>query len=97
VIINDLHVIRIAIPPLKTNPILIVDTDTVLSSSITSGRLQPIAWQRRQVIQADGIIQHLQLAPSHCLEGLKALDPIIVEQPLRFLAFKRPYQRASLS
>ena len=41
-IVGDLHFESIVAPPHETDPVLIVDADTVLSGSITLKSLQPV-------------------------------------------------------
>ena len=61
VIVSYLDSVRVAVPPLKTNPILIVDADAVLAAARTSQCFQPVTWQCAKVIQGFSCIQHSQL------------------------------------
>jgi len=49
----------IAIPPLETHPVLVVDADAMLTLTIAFESFQPIARQRREIVQAGGVIEHL--------------------------------------
>jgi hypothetical protein len=44
-IIHDLDVVRVPLPPSKTNPELIVNPNTVLAPPISLKRFQPEAWE----------------------------------------------------
>jgi hypothetical protein len=54
---RDLHFVRIALAPDETDSILIVDSNSVLSSSILLQSLEPIAGNRAKIIQARRRIQ----------------------------------------
>ena len=49
VVVNDFDFVRIAIPPFKTNPPLIVNPNAVLSLAITSQLFQSIARRSTQI------------------------------------------------
>jgi len=51
VVINDLNVKRIAIAPNETDPILIVDADTVLALPIAFQSFKMIPWKDCQIAQ----------------------------------------------
>jgi hypothetical protein len=43
VVIDDLHVERVAVPPDEAEPPLVVDADAVLASAIAAERFEPVA------------------------------------------------------
>jgi len=51
VIINNLHIECITIPPNETDAILIVDADTVLTLPIALQSLKVIPWKDYQITQ----------------------------------------------
>jgi len=57
VVIQNLDVKSIPIPPQETHTVLIVDSNAVLSRAVSAERLQMIARWHRQVIEFDGGIQ----------------------------------------
>jgi hypothetical protein len=67
-IVHDLNVVRTVVFPSKTDPPLIVDPDTVLSSPVTRQLFQPISWTRGKVTQLHRAIQHNQLTLRRPLE-----------------------------
>ena len=69
VIVNDLDFVRLGFAPDETNTVLIIDSDTVLSSAITFQCLQPIACRFAKVLKTIRIIQHLQLTTRHFQDG----------------------------
>jgi len=73
-VIHDLNVIRIAIAPHKADAPLIVDTDTVLSLSITFERFQTVTRGRREVAQFSGNVQLSKFPLRHPLEPSKRFD-----------------------
>jgi hypothetical protein len=52
VVIDNFNILRIAAPPDKTYPELVVNPDAVLPNPIASQRFQPVARRRPQVIQS---------------------------------------------
>ena len=61
-IIYNLHLKGITIPPFKTDTPSLVDADTVLPYTVPFELLQAVCRWNTQVIQRDGPIQHPQLA-----------------------------------
>jgi hypothetical protein len=71
VIIDNLDVRRArrSIRPLKTHAPLIVDSDAVLPFSITLQRLEPIAGQRRQIMEDVRGFKAIELEPGRSLDA----------------------------
>ena len=69
----------VAVSPVKAYSILVVYADTMLTFSVASKHFETISTQCGEIVQACGIIQNLQLTPSHGFESLKAFDPKVVE------------------
>jgi hypothetical protein len=61
VIIRDLDIAGIAISPDKTDPVLIIDANTVLAVTIAFQSLQTVARKRAQVAESLSRIQHAEL------------------------------------
>jgi hypothetical protein len=54
--IRDLDVESIAVPPAETDPILVVDSHAVLSCPISFQSLQPIRGRRRKIAKFPGAV-----------------------------------------
>jgi len=63
-IINQLHVIRIATNPGKTDPPLIIHTDAVLVFMVALQLLKAVSGRHAQIVKSLSRINHLQL--THC-------------------------------
>jgi hypothetical protein len=75
-VINDLHTLSAMTGPAEADPPLIIDPDAVLSFSVATQSLQPIAGRNPQVIEAGGDLELAQLAASHDRDTLKAPDAL---------------------
>jgi hypothetical protein len=69
-VINDFHVVGVAIPPLKANTPLVVDADAVLASTIARELLQAIRRWNPKVLNCDSPIQHPQFPQGYLLNIL---------------------------
>src|SRR5438105_4659179 len=65
----DVRRARRSIWPLKTDAPLIVDADAVLAFPITLQRFEPVAGQRRQIMQDVGGFKAIELEPSRPLDA----------------------------
>ena len=74
VVINDFNVVRAAVCPTETEPVLVVDADAVFTGSITAQCFQAVPRWNPQVVEPAGDLELPQLAAGHSLEGLKARD-----------------------
>src|SRR3546814_17992820 len=70
VVIDDLHVVRIAAAPAEADTPLVVDPDAVLSLAIAFEQLQPVCGRNPQVIERSGGVEHAQLAPGDLLDQI---------------------------
>ena len=59
-VVGDFHVERVTILPHKAHPELIVDSDTVLSFTITGKLFEPVAGRNPQILQLRGRMELLQ-------------------------------------
>ena len=60
VVIDDLYLKCISVPPYKTHAILIVDSNAVLSSAVSAKCLQLIAWRHLQIVERDRCVQNCE-------------------------------------
>jgi len=51
VVVNNLHIFRVAVFPLKAEAPLVINPDRVLTSTVASQPLKPISRRRPQIIQ----------------------------------------------
>jgi hypothetical protein len=70
--------------PNKANPISIVDSNAVLSSSISLERFQPVSRRNPQVNQVDRRFNLIQLAEGDVLDRCPSLIRARFEELLRF-------------
>ena len=71
-IVRDLDIESISASPAKTDPVLIVDANTVLPLPAAFQRLQTIAPKRAQIAQRSGGIQHAEFLKRLSVELLKS-------------------------
>ena len=89
-IVHDLNVMCLAIPPDEANPPLVIDPDAVLPGSIPLKRFEMVAGWNTKVVNLLGGMQVKQFAPRDTFDGTKRQHHPIVEKRLRVLASKRP-------
>ena len=57
-VVDDFHVERITPVPNKTDPPLLIDTDTELTGTLPMKRFKVVSRWHAEVIQNSGIIEH---------------------------------------
>ena len=67
-IIHNLHICRLTLLPLEAESVLIVDTDTVLTLTISMQCLKPVASWRGQIAQIVCIVEVDKFASSRFLD-----------------------------
>ncbi len=67
-VVDDLYAIGMAIPPLETDPPLLVDSNAVPTVPIPLQRLKAVAGRNPQILDGTGVIEHSELAPGHYLQ-----------------------------
>jgi hypothetical protein len=67
VIVDDLYIVRVAVPPVKAYPPLIVHADAVLSSTVAGESFQTVPWRKTKILQRLRRVQHDQFALSQAL------------------------------
>ena len=90
-IIDDLHLVSVTLSPLETDAPLIVDSDAVLTLTVTVQFLQAIAGRDAQVLQRLRVVQHYELATRGVLDALKAWTALAVEERFRVFGAERLY------
>jgi hypothetical protein len=88
-VIRDLRLVRITVPPDEANPVLIIDPYGVLPRAVIGKLMQPVAGRNLEIVQFFRGVQHDQLTPRGHLEGLEAFDPYVVEQQFGVACLKR--------
>lgn len=89
-IVNNLHFTRIQLVPAETEPVLIVDSDTVPSFAIPLERLQVITRNARQIFKRLRLIQLHQFAARRAFNALIFFREPIVKELFSFRIPKRP-------
>jgi hypothetical protein len=95
VIVNYLDIDRTCIHPLKADPVLVVDPETVPSPAISSESLQSVARRHPQVVEHLSLIKGIQPPCSYLPEGSRqplagSLGVPSVKQVLRSLVMEAP-------
>ena len=60
-VVGYFHILGLPVHPAKADAKLIVDADRVLTRTVASQRLKPVAWRRLQVLFFGGIFDNEQL------------------------------------
>jgi len=89
-IVGDLNLFRALLGPTKAYPVLIVDSNTVLSPAVASKRFQTIRGRGCQVRKANGLVDLVELPPRYPPDSLRARPPrrisvLAIEDILRAL------------
>jgi hypothetical protein len=63
-VVDDFHVVGVAIPPHEADAILIIYSDAVLALALAVQSLQPVSGRHTQIIQRHGGMQQEELL--HC-------------------------------
>ncbi len=61
-IINDFHLIWACACPRETNPVLIIDSNTILAFTLSRELLQPITWRYTQFIEHFDRVELIQFS-----------------------------------
>jgi hypothetical protein len=83
VIVGDLDVMGSVSHPDKTDPPLIVDSDTVLSGPLPFQLLKSVSGWRRQVFEIGGTVEHCEFPLSDGPEAREFFDRLSCKEPLR--------------
>jgi len=60
---------RVAVAPSETDPKLIIDTDTVLTGTVSAQRFEPVPRRNPQVAQSCSTVQHGEFAHGDAFNG----------------------------
>jgi hypothetical protein len=60
-VVDDFHIVGVAVPPHEADTILIIDSDAVLSLALAMQGLQPVSGGNIQIIQRHGGMQQEEL------------------------------------
>jgi hypothetical protein len=82
VVVHHFDLLRVAVLPHEADPILVVDTDAALPSSVSNESLEVIARERAQIVQPVRRVQLHQLALSNPGEAPKAPGRLTLEERL---------------
>jgi len=83
-VVNNLDLVRVPVPPAETNAPLIIDANTVLTRAVSFEFLQAIARRDSQVLELLGGINETELPKHRPMEvSRKAPHGLALEEPLR--------------
>ena len=74
-VVDDLDVVRVAVPPAEANAPSVIDAYTVLPTPIALERFQSVPWRDSQIVKALGSIQLDKFAQHDPLEGGREAAP----------------------
>jgi hypothetical protein len=77
VVVRDFDFVGIAILPLETNPILLVDANDVLPAPATNEVLQAVARRDRQLAKLPNAVEPGQLASNHRPQAAQFRKPFV--------------------
>lgn len=60
-VVDDFHIVGVAVPPYEADAILIIDSNAVLALALTVQSLQPVSGGDIQIIQCHGGMQQKEL------------------------------------
>lgn len=60
-VVDDFHVVGIALPPHEADAILIIDSDAVLALALPVQSLQPVSGRHTQIVESHGGMQQEEL------------------------------------
>jgi len=90
VIVHDLSVVRVPVPPSKAETPLVIDPNAVLPLAIAAQGFQSIPRRRRQVAELCGAVQLPKLASSDLLDCPKPSARLPLVKPFSVRAAERP-------
>ena len=68
-VVDDLDITCVAVPPFETDPPLLIDANAVLSLPASRQRFKPVGRRNPQIINGGAAIQHPQLAEGNLLDA----------------------------
>jgi len=89
VVVNNLNIESVIVSPDKTDPPLIIDTNTMLTLAISVERLQPVSRRSYEVPQFRRTVDLAEFSPRDKLHGGESLATNAMVKPLRLLTAKR--------
>ena len=94
VVVDDLHLRRTIVGPTEADPELVIDSEAVLTSPITSQRFQPIARRRSKEIEGLRSVEHRELARRDGRDRRELPRSAGLEEAPRFRATEALYHGA---
>jgi hypothetical protein len=95
VVVTDLDVKRISVAEPEADPPLVIDRYGVLTKPVPLERVQPVAGRQAQLLEFDGGIDVVELAPGPSLDVWRQPPrPPAKEESLSVLVGERPDQGA---
>ena len=60
-VIDNFYTQSISIFPMKTNPPLTIDSNAILTSSISRKEFQAIRWRKFEIVEVCGVVDHASI------------------------------------
>ncbi len=89
-VIHDLNIVSIPLPPNKADAPLVVDSNAVLPAATAMQRFEPIARRRGQIAQVRSSIQLRQFSLRDPFDGAEAFHPLPQMEAFRLLRAEGP-------
>ena len=96
-VVDDFHVIRIAVAPNEAHAEPVVDSNAVLTTAVALESLQPVAREDGQVLQAMGGVQLPQFPLCHSCDASESPRHFPGQQTFGVLVPERPNHPCSIS
>lgn len=87
-VVNDLHLRGPARTPDETDPILVVDPNTVLAAPVALQQFKSISWRNTEIIQFLGSIEHSEFSHRGSLEVYKSSNSFPAKKTFGISALK---------
>src|SRR5437879_3102307 len=96
VVVHNLYVVSLSAVPAKTDAVLIVDPDAVLSDPVSLQAFELVARPDQKIAQGNRSIQGIQPPLRGGFDVYEPADSFIVKQPFGIAAAERPDHSLSI-
>jgi len=96
-IVNNLNIMRFCADPGKADPILVIDTDTVLPFTFALKSFQMVSWRYFQVSQTRSDLKLTQLSSGYRLKRLKVFHAVSARKRPRIFISKGSYHASIIT
>lgn len=101
-VIHDLDLIRLVVGPDKADPVLIVNSNAVLTGARSGESLHAVAWRNPEILEASSGIELVKLASRYCPKILWATATsmprvLAIEDIVRAVVFEGADHRSTVA